>query len=208
MGYVGLCGTIVFISFAIFGAADLFTSQLDYVVPDPNFTLTEETVDIHVSAGRVAVCAEYVFRNDADEDKTFKASYPFGKGHGLGPAENVSVTDGASNGIPFERKKKKIIFDVRAPASAETKVRVTYEQPTTGTTFTYLLGKDRFWGLGGASTAITVTAPASFGKIDCNYPLKIVDAEGDKVGYVFARDDFYPQMNFFIDWKNPPSRDE
>lgn len=199
-GWALLLGTAAIV-LGITAAATYAAYGLSVVVPDATFRLAEESVDIAVYDGRVAVSAEYVFLNDADKAKTFAAACPFGEGRGLGPAENVSVADGAGEEITFEWKKKKIAFDVHAAARVETKVRVQYEQPTTGSTFTYLLGKERFWGLGGAFTTFTVTAPASLGRIDCNYPLKIVDAEGDNVGYVFARDDFYPQMNFFINWK-------
>jgi hypothetical protein len=170
--------------------------------------LAEETVEIDISADRVSVSATYVFQNDGGREKTLELAYPFGQGRGLGPAENVTVADGDGDEIDFERKKKKIEFDVHTPASGETKVRVAYEQPTTGTTFTYLLGQDRFWGLGGAFTTFTVTAPTAFGRIDCNYPLEQVSDDGEAAGYVFARDDFYPQMNFSINWKRPPPSDE
>lgn len=129
---------------------------------------------------------------------------PFGRGWGVGPAANAAVTDGAGAEIPFARKKKNITFDVTVPAKGRASVVVKYEQPVSGTTFTYLLGKDRFWGFAGAHTAFTVTAPAAFGDVSSSYPLKKVSAKGDDAGYVFVRDDFYPQMNFTITWENAP----
>jgi hypothetical protein len=180
---------------------------ISFLLPKAPFSLAEETVEIKLSADRVRVAATYVFQNDGDEEKTLELAYPFGQGRGVGPAENVTVTDGAGEEIPFAWKKKKITFPVAAAAAAETPVQVTYEQPLSGTTFKYLLGKDRFWGLGGAFTTVTVTAPVAFGNISASYPLESVAAPEDAVGYVFVRDDFYPDMNFTLRWKRPPAED-
>jgi hypothetical protein len=178
-----------------------------FLIPDAPFKLAEESVDINISADRVRVSATYVFQNDGDREKTLELAYPFGQGRGVGPAEKVTVTDGAGDEIPFTWKKKKITFAVAAAAAAETKVLVKYEQPVTGTIFKYLLGKDRFWGYGGAFTTVTVTAPVAFGNISASYPLESVAAPEDAVGYVFVRDDFYPDMNFTLRWKRPPAED-
>lgn len=192
-------------SFLVFGITSLAGVGLDYFVPDAPFKLAEENVDIFLSAGRVSVSAEYVFENYAEEDKKLALTYPFGRGRGVGPAAKVTVTEGAGAEIPFAWKKKNITFDVTVPAKSRASVFVKYEQPASGTIFTYPLGKDRFWGFAGAHTAFTVTAAAAFGDVSSSYPLKKVSAKGDAAGYVFVRDDFYPQMNFTITWENAPA---
>lgn len=205
LGWAILVGSVALV-LAITAAATLLGVGLDYVVPDAPFRLAEENVDIHLSAGRVRVSAEYVFQNDADEEKTLELRYPFGRGWGVEPAANVAVTDGAGAEIPLAWKKKEITFGVTVSAKSRANVVVKYEQPVSGKTFTYPLGKDRFWGFAGAHTAFTVTAPPAFGDISSSYPLKKVSAKGDAAGYVFVRDDFYPQMNFTITWeKSPPA---
>jgi hypothetical protein len=203
LGWAVLIGSVAFV--LVFTAAGTVLGVgLDYVVPDAPFKLAEENVDIHLSAGQLSVSAEYVFQNDAEKDKKLELSYPFGRGWGVGPAANAAVTDGAGAEISFAWKKKNITFGVTVPAKSRATVVVKYEQPVSGTTFTYLLGKDRFWGFAGAHTAFTVTAPAAFGDVSSSYPLKKVSAKGDAAGYVFVRDDFYPQMNFTITWENAP----
>jgi len=202
--YVLIAGSIVLVSFVIFGVMSLGGVGLDHVVPGAPFRLAEETVDITLSADRVSVSAAYVFRNDDNREKTLKLAYPFGEGRGVGGAEHITVTDGAGKEIMFGWKKRELTFTVVAPAEAETTVKVEYEQPVTGTVFKYVWGKDRFWGLGGAFTTVTVTAPAAFGEISASYPLENVPGPEDGVGYVFVRDDFYPQMNFTLKWKRPP----
>lgn len=198
-------GTTVAIALVVVVVAAYLGYGFSFLIRDAPFRLAEEAVDINISADRVSVSAAYVLRNDGDQDETLALAYPFGEGRGVGPAENVALADGAGKEIPFAWKKKNITFDVTVPAKGRASVVVKYEQPVSGTTFTYLLGKDRFWGFAGAYTAFTVTAPAAFGDVSSSYPLKKVSAKGDDAGYVFVRDDFYPQMNFTITWENAPA---
>lgn len=200
LGWAVLVGSVAIVLVLVAGATVLGVG-LDYVIPDAPFKLAEENVNILLSAGRVRVSAEYVFQNDGDKDKVFALRYPFGRGRGVGPAEDVTVKDAAGAEIPFERKNKSMNFDVTVPAKSQTTVAVTYEQPVSGTAFTYLLGKERFWGLGGAFTTFSVTAPTAFGAVTATYPLKKVSAEAGANGYVMVRDDFYPQMNFALTWE-------
>jgi hypothetical protein len=200
LGWAVLVGSVAIVLVLVAGATVLGVG-LDYVIPDAPFKLAEENVNILLSAGRVRVSAEYVFQNDGDKDKVFALRYPFGRGRGVGPAKDVTVKDPAGAEIPFERKNKSMNFDVTVPAKTKTTVAVTYEQPVSGTHFTYFLGKDRFWGLDGAFTTFSVTAPAAFGTVTSTYPLKRVSAEAGATGYVFVRDDFYPQMNFALTWE-------
>ena len=200
LGLIIVIGSAAFV-LVVTAAVTYAGVGLDYVIPDAPFKLAEENVDIFLSADRVSVSAEYVFQNDGKKDKELELSYPFGKGRGVGPAEDVAVTDGAGTEIPFERKNKNINFGFTVPAGSRTEVVVKYEQPVSGTTFTYLLGKDRFWGFGGAFTTFTVTAPAALGKVDSVYRLDKVAEDGDNTSYVYVRDKFYPTKNFTITWK-------
>jgi len=200
LGLIIVIGSAAFV-LVVTAAVTYAAVGLDYVIPDAPFKLAEENVDIFLPPDRVSVSAEYVFQNDADKDKELELSYPFGGGRGVGPAEGVTVTDGAGAETPFAWKNKNITFGVTVPARSRASVVVTYEQPVSGTTFTYLLGKDRFWGLGGAFTTFTVTAPAAAGKVGSVYGLKKVAEDGDKTSYVYVRDKFYPTKNFTITWK-------
>lgn len=196
-----IIGGVVVVVLAFFGVSTLAAIGLDRAIPDPPVVLAEEHVKINLAPDGVNVSAECVFQNNADEDKTLELSYPFGSGRGVDPAEDVAVTDGAGAEMPFEWKNRNITFAVTVPARSRANVVVKYEQPVSGTTFTYLLGKDRFWGLGGAFTTFTVTAPAAAGKVDSVYRLKKVTGDGDNTSYVYVRDKFYPTKNFTITWK-------
>jgi hypothetical protein len=173
-----------------------------FLILDAPFGLAEETVDINLSADRVTVSATYVFRNDGDEEKTLELAYPFGEGRGVGPAENVALSDGLGNEIPFTWKGDRIAFDVSVPRKNYAQVFVSYEQPLDGTAFTYLLGKDRFWNLPGADTSFVVTAPAALGRVSSVYSIKKVAEEGGVVRYEYSRKRFYPQNNFNLTWEN------
>jgi hypothetical protein len=186
------------------GAVILAGTGLDHVIPDAPFKLAEESVDISLSAGRAEVSAEYVFRNDGKKDKELSLNYPFGEGRGVGPAEDVMVTDGAGAEVPFEWKGKNIIIEITVPAKSEAALVVKYGQPLSGTAFTYLLGKDRFWRLGGAFTTFTVKADAALGEIDSVYGLKKVAGEEGCTSYVYVHDEFFPDNSFTLSWKETP----
>lgn len=196
-----IIGGVVVVVLAFFGVSTLAAIGLDRAIPDPPVVLAEEHVKINLAPDGVNVSAECVFQNNADEDKTLELSYPFGKGRGVGPAEDVAVTDGAGAEMPFTRKKGDIKFAVAVPAKNRVEVVIDYRQPVSGTIFSYLLGKDRFWGLGGAYTTFLVTSPSAVGKVDSVYRLKKVTGENDNISYVYVRDKFYPTKNFTITWK-------
>jgi hypothetical protein len=187
-----------------FGVSTLAAIGLDRAIPDPPVALAEEHVKINLAPDGVRVSAECVFQNNADKDKTLELSYPFGKGRGVGPAEDVAVTDGAGREMPFTRKKGNVKFAVAVPAKTRLEVVIDYRQPVSGTIFSYLLGKDRFWGRGGAYTTFLVTSPAAAGKVDSVYRLDKVAEEDGCTSYVYVRDKFYPTKNFTITWKKPP----
>jgi hypothetical protein len=185
---------------AFFGGTALIAIGLDRAVPDPAVALAEEHVKINLTPGGVRVSTECVFQNDAEEQKTVKLTYPFGKGRGVGAAENVAVTDGAGAKTPFTQKRGSIKFGLAVPAQSRAEVIIDYDQPASGTTFIYLLGKDRRWGRGGAYTTFLVTAPAAFGEVTSVYPLDKVAERDGYVSYVYTNDEFYPQTNFAITW--------
>jgi hypothetical protein len=195
-----LIGGIVVIVVAFYGVATLAAVGFEAAVPDPPVALAEEHVKINLAADGVSVSAECVFQNNADEDKTLELSYPFGRGRGVGPAEEVALTDGAGREMPFTRENGNIKFAVGVPAKSRLEVVIDYRQPVSGTIFRYLLGKDRRWGRAGAYTTFLVTAPATFGKVTSVYPLDKVAEDGGSVSFVYVNDEFYPQTNFTITW--------
>ena len=201
-GWALLAG-LTLIPLAIFGAMSIVGVGLDAVVPDSPFRIAEEYVEIELAPGSVRVSAMYAFENDTGRDETLALTYPFGEGRGVGAAENVALFDGAGKEIPFAWKGNKVTFDVSVPRKNYAQVVVSYEQPLGGTAFTYLLGKDRFWGLPGADTTFVVTAPAALGNVSSVYSLKkVADEEGGSVRYEYSRKRFYPQNNFTLTWEN------
>ncbi len=203
LGYVIAAGTVVLFSLAIFGAMSLVGVGLDWVIPDSPVRMAEEYVEIELAPGSVRVSATYAFENDTGGDETLALAYPFGKGRGVGPAENVALSDGAGEEIPFAWKGSKVTFEVSVPRKNYAQVFVSYEQPVSGTAFTYLLGKDRFWGLPGADTTFVITASAPLGNVSSVYSLKkVAEDEGGSVRYEYKRKKLYPQNNFTLTCKN------
>ena len=207
MSWVILGGVVVLIPLAIFGVMSLVGVGLDYAVPDSPLRMVEEYVEINLAPGRVRVSATYAFRNDTSRDEALALAYPFGTGLGVGPPENVAISDGVGKEIPFAWEGDRISFAFAVPRENYAQVFVAYEQPLSGTAFTYLLGKDRFWGLPGADTTFVVTAPAALGNVSSVYSLqKVAEEEGGSVRYEYKRKKFYPPNNFTLTWeKRPPA---
>ncbi len=196
-------GTTVAIALVVVVVAAYLGYGFSFLIRDAPFRLAEEAVDINISADRVSVSAAYVLRNDGDQDETLALAYPFGEGRGVGPAENVALADGAGKEIPFAWEGDKVTFEVSIPRKNYAQVFVSYEQPVSGTAFTYLLGKDRFWGLPGADTTFVVTPSAPVGNVSSIYSLKkVAEDEGGSVRYEYKRKRLYPQNNFTLTWEN------
>ena len=165
--------------------------------------MAEEYVEIELAPGSVRVSAMYAFENGTGRDETLALAYPFGEGRGVGPAENVALADGAGKEIPFAWEGAKATFEVSVPRKNYAQLVVSYEQPLSGTAFTYLLGKDRFWGLPGADTTFVVTASAPLGNVSSVYSLKkVAEDDGGAVRYEYKRKKLYPQNNFTLTWEN------
>jgi len=201
--YAFIAGSIIISSLALFGVMSLVGVGLEKAIPDSPVRMAEEYVEIELAPGRVKVSATYAFRNDTGRDGVLSLAYPFGEGRGAGSPENVALSDGLGNEIPFVWEEGRISFDVAVPAEDYAQVYVAYEQPLDGTAFTYLLGKDRFWNLPGADTTFVVTAPAALGNVSSVYSLKkVAGEEGGSVRYEYNRKRFYPQNNFNLTWEN------
>ena len=205
MGYFGwaLLGGLTLIPLALFGVMSLVGVGLEWAVPDSPVRMAEEYVEIELAPGSVRVSATYAFLNDTGGDETLALAYPFGRGRGVGPAENVALADGAGKEIPFAWEGDKVTFEVSVPRKNYAQVFVSYEQAVSGAAFTYLLGKDRFWGLPGADTTFVVRAPAALGNVSSVYSLKkVAEDEGGAVRYEYKRKKLYPQNNFTLTWEN------
>jgi hypothetical protein len=200
-GWVFL-GGLILVPLAIFGAMAIVGIGLEWAIPHSPVRLAEEYVEVELAPGRVRVSATYAFENDTGRDEVLELEYPFGAGRGVGAAENVALSDGLGNEIPFTWEDDRIAFDVAVPRKNYAQVFVSYEQPLDGTAFTYLLGKDRFWNLPGADTSFVVTAPAALGRVSSVYSIKKVVEEGGVVRYEYSRKRFYPQNNFNLTWEN------
>ena len=96
-----LLGGMILIPLAIFGVMSLVGVGLEWAVPDSPVRMAEEYVEIELAPGSVRVSATYAFLNDTWGDETLALAYPFGRGRGVGPAENVALADGAGKEIPF-----------------------------------------------------------------------------------------------------------
>jgi len=202
-GYALIGASVVVVSLAFLGVMSLVGVGLERVIPDSPVRMAEEYVEIELAPERVKVSATYAFRNDSGRDEVLSLAYPFGEGRGVGPAENVALSGGLGNEIPFAWNGARISFDVAVPADDYAQVFVSYEQALDGTAFTYLLGKDRFWNLPGADTTFVVTAPATLGNVSSVYSLKKVASDDDGFAhYEYSRKRFYPQNNFNLTWEN------
>lgn len=201
-GYALTGAIVVIVSLAFLGVMSLVGVGLESVIPDSPVRMAEEYVEIELAPGSVKVSATYAFQNDTRGDEKLTLAYPFGEGRGVGAAEDVALSDGLGNEIPFAWKGDRIAFDVNVPRKNYAQVYVAYEQPLDGTAFTYLLGKDRFWGLPGADTTFVVTAPAALGRVSSVYSVKKVAEESGVVRYEYSRKRFYPQNNFNLTWEN------
>lgn len=200
-GWVFL-GALILVPLAIFGAMAIVGIGLEWAIPNSPVRMAEEYVEIELAPGRVKVSATYAFRNDTRRDAVLSLGYPFGEGRGVGAPEEVALSDGLGNAIPFAWKGDRITFNVAVPRKNYAQVYVAYEQPLDGTAFTYLLAKDRFWNLRGADTTFVVTAPAALGRVSSVYSIKKVAEEGGVVRYEYSRKRFYPQDNFNLTWEN------
>jgi hypothetical protein len=203
MTYAFIAGSVVVGSLALFGVMSLVGVGLEKAIPDSPVRMAEEYVEIELAPGSAKVSATYAFENETWDDEVLSLAYPFGEGRGVGAAENVALSDGLGNDIPFTWKGDRIAFDVAVPGENYAQVFISYEQPLDGTAFTYLLAKDRFWNLPGADTTFVVTAPAALGRVSSVYSIKKVAADDDGfVRYEYSRKRFYPQNNFSLTWEN------
>jgi hypothetical protein len=201
-GYALTGAIVVILSLAFLGVMSLVGVGLESVIPDSPVRMAEEYVEVELAPGSVRVSATYAFQNETGSDEVLSLAYPFGAGRGVGAAENVALSDGLGDEIPFIWKGDRIAFDVSVPSKDYAQVFISYEQPLDGTAFTYLLGKDRFWGLPGADTTFVVTAPAALGRVSSVYSIKKVAEEDGIVRYEYSRKRFYPQNNFNLTWEN------
>jgi hypothetical protein len=168
---------------------------------------TDEEVTITLSPDKVRTRGVYTFFNPADDETKLTLAYPFGAGDGLGPAENVVVSDEAGLNIPFAWVDGEISFDVAVPAGGRADVAVSFEQRRAADNFTYIVTTTRQWRRPLERARFVVDAPASFGPVASTYPLERLADDGAVVKYGLTRENFYPEEELTLSWAPAASGD-
>jgi hypothetical protein len=162
-----------------------------------------EDVTIVLEPSRARVIGVYRFRNPGDEPRSLELRYPFARGPELGNPENVAVSGGDGEAVPFSWKRHDVAFEIEVPPRGEAAVTVSYEQICRGCEFTYILTSTRNWQRPIDEARFAIVAPVQLAPVECPYDWKEVPADEGLVRYEFGREAFYPDVDLNVRWQRP-----
>ena len=163
-----------------------------------------EHVTLSISSNSIVVEGIYVLRNPAPGSRIQSLAYPFPVDSAHTYPDSISVTY-KQQPVEFAVKEDRIVFALEIPANEQAGFRVVYRQTCLDNSACYILTSTSAWEQPLKSADFVIVVAESLVLDWVNY--EIVKEKNRAGTYTFGRDDFSPDRDLCLRWRNKGSTD-
>lgn len=162
----------------------------------------KEILNIYVQDSVCSLDGKYFFRNNSEKLNKFSIYYPIAINGRQDYPNSIIVEDNNYNEIPFVKDKKGVRFYVTISADTILPIIIEYTQNVSNNSFEYILESTQSWGKPLESAVIKLHIPKELCLIKTSFNYNRVKKQKDKLVYIIEKENFLPDKNLKIIWRN------